>query len=301
MKIAFITPTKDRPEDIRRMLRSFEMQTRKPDQVIIIDAGIRPVSWVVDEFPDFKIDYLRWQQKPSAAAQRNGGIELLKDDIDLVCFFDDDQALYPDAIENMLKFWKNSKNSSTNLKPLGAAGFLVATWKDDRPTSLKKSRLSEILGLYTRKPGGVARSGWQSIYHGAVGKKNLEVEWMGGGAIVVERKVLEQCRFDEFFEGYSYLEDLDFSYSVSRKYRLVVVADARFEHYQAPCGRGSGFSFGRAEVRNRRYIVKKHGLSMKSYRLAMFIRWSMNILSGSFARAFGNIAETLHPSPKKGP
>lgn len=294
MKIAFITPTKDRPEDIRRMLKSFEAQTRRPDQVIVVDAGAKPVSEVVQEFAGLKIDYIRWHHEPSAAAQRNGGIAMLQGDIDLVCFFDDDQTLYPDAIEKMLTFWEDSNKSPKGEKPLGAASFSDATWKDERPTGLKKSWLSEKLGLYTSKPGGVAPSGWQSLYYGALDGKNLDVEWMSSQAIVVRRDLLDQYRFDEFFQGYSYLEDLDFSYCLSRKYRLVVVADACFEHFHAQGGRGSRFSFGRAEVRNRRYIVEKHGLSIPAYRTAMFVRWIMNLLSGSFARALGNVAEIVN-------
>ena len=43
MKIRFIIPTKDRPDDIRSMLNSLALQTRKPDPVIIIDAGTQPL------------------------------------------------------------------------------------------------------------------------------------------------------------------------------------------------------------------------------------------------------------------
>lgn len=80
MKIAFITPTKDRPDDIRKMLNSYMVQTRRPGQVVIVDSSAEPVSDVVDEFPELKIDYKCLTEKPSAAGQRNGGIELLRDE-----------------------------------------------------------------------------------------------------------------------------------------------------------------------------------------------------------------------------
>jgi glycosyltransferase involved in cell wall biosynthesis len=89
MKITFITPTKDRPDDIRKMLEGFAPQTRPPEQIIVVDGSGEPVEKVVHAVERLKIDYLRWTDKPSAAAQRNGGLKLVMDDIELVCFFDD--------------------------------------------------------------------------------------------------------------------------------------------------------------------------------------------------------------------
>lgn len=298
MKIAFITPTKDRPSEIRKMLTSYMAQTHQPDQVIVVDASRDPVEDVIAEFPELNIDYKRWTKEPSAAAQRNGGLELLADDINLVCFFDDDQVLHKDAITRMVSNWseeiekqtKVSENHNTEkLKQLAAASFFDASWNDNRTSTLKKSSLSSKLGLYSQKPGGVAPSGWQSLYYGFVSGENLDVEWMSSQAIVLDRKVLEEFQFDEYFKGYSYLEDLDFSYSISRKYRMVVVADAKFDHFHSPSGRGSVLQFGKTEILNRLYFVKKHNLSIGSYTLAMFVRFLMSIFSGQFKRATGNV------------
>ena len=293
MNIAFIVPTKDRPDDIRRMLSSLDAQTRRPDQIIIVDASKNPIAKVVNEFASLNIYYNRWSKKPSAAGQRNYGVQFLQDDIALVCFFDDDQILYPDAIETMVAFWEAEINGEHGLSRIGATSFFDANWKDARSVRLKNSRLSEKLGLYKRKPGCVAASGWQSLYYGAVKGKTLDVEWISSQAIVLQRHLLKEFRFDEFFKGYSYLEDLDFSYSISRNYRIVVVAEAKFDHAHSLYGRQSAYEFGRAEVRNRKYIVKKHGLSMSSYRLAMMIRCVMSFLNGEYYRACGNIIEVL--------
>ena len=72
MKIVFVTPTKDRPDDIRKMLESFSAQGRRPDQIIVVDGSGEPVEKVVHEVEGLEVDYLRWTDKPSAAAQRNG-------------------------------------------------------------------------------------------------------------------------------------------------------------------------------------------------------------------------------------
>ena len=108
MKIAFITPTKDRPDDIRKMMESYAAQSRRPDQIIVVYGSGEPVEKVVHEVEGLEVDYLRWTDKPSAAAQRNGGLKLVRDDIELVCFFDDDQILHQDALEKMLLFWESA-------------------------------------------------------------------------------------------------------------------------------------------------------------------------------------------------
>jgi glycosyltransferase involved in cell wall biosynthesis len=292
MKIAFITPTKDRAEDLKKMLKSFAAQTRRPDQVIVVDASQTPVESICNLVEGLKADYIRWTDKPSAAAQRNGGLALVRNDFDLVCFFDDDQILHPDALEKMLSFWHAAPAE------VGGASFNQANYIDNRPSFLKKSRLSEKLGLYCSEPGKVAPSGWQSLY-GKV-DKNTEVEWISSQAIVLRRNIMNEFKFDEFFDGYSYLEDVDFSYSVSRKYKIVIVADAYFEHYHSSSGRVNAYRFGKVETRNRKYIVKKHQLSILSFYLSASIRGCMTLKDALFGinqnalkRAIGNIAGLL--------
>ena len=58
---------------------------------------------------------------------------------------------------------------------------------------------------------------------------------------------------------------------------MIVVADAQFDHYHSACGRGSAFQFGRTEVRNRRYIVKKHGLSIRASYHTAFLRFLITV------------------------
>ena len=102
-KLAVIIPTKDRPAELMRLLRSIASQKRAPDQIIIIDGGDEPVSAISHSFPDLPIDYKR-QVPASLTAQRNTGIRMLADHITLVVFFDDDIVLEKDSISLMMRF-----------------------------------------------------------------------------------------------------------------------------------------------------------------------------------------------------
>ena len=287
-KIAFVVATKDRPRDLRNMLASLDEQSVRPGQVVIVDASTEPVESVVAEFPSLRIDYLR-HLPPSASAQRNAGIQAVAPAMDFVGFLDDDAVLAPGAMEAMLAFW------SQGPADVGGAAFNYLNAEPVAGGRLKRSRLTSWLGLYAAAPGQVAPSGWQSLT-GPI-EQTTWVRWLCSGASVWRRQVLETTVFDEFFDGYSYLEDLDFSYTVARKYRLAIVAEAGFRHYPSPSGRGSAYRFGKVEARNRLYFVRKHGLSVWRCYLGLLVRLAMtagSALTGrpqaKLARAAGNVS-----------
>jgi hypothetical protein len=168
------------------------------------------------------------------------------------------------------------------------------------PPPLFASRLKSLplvsrLGLYGTRGGLVMRSGFQTVI-GTVSETRY-VQWLPSGAVVYPRRVLEEYSFDEWFRGYSYLEDLDFSYTLSKKLRLAIVADARFHHYPSTIGRVNPNSFGKSEVRNRLYFVRKHPeLSLALCSIALSLRTLISLFLGvlkfqgaHFKRACGNI------------
>jgi hypothetical protein len=126
------------------------------------------------------------------------------------------------------------------------------------------------------------------------------VDWLPSTAVIFRRDVLDQYFFDEAFDSYSYLEDLDLTYTLSRMGRLAVVADAGFSHFSSPRGRPSTRDFGRCEVRNRLYLVRKHHLSLTRCYIGLTIRLVMSIgdglahrNSGQLHRALGNVEELI--------
>ena len=269
-KLALIIPTKDRPAEIRRALDSLAGQVLKPDQVIVVDGGARSVEAEVMSFPELKPIYLR-AEKPSAAGQRNLGLSAADEGCALVGFLDDDAVLEPSAVEKMLKFWESAPPG------VGGAAFNLSNHPLLYASHLKRSRLAKHLGLYSDERGRVLRSGFQTMI-GRV-KEDIFVDWLTSGASVWRAPVFERFRFDEWYEGYSYLEDLDFSYQVGKEFRLAVVADARYCHLPASAGRGNGVKFGRREVRNRLHFVKKNPeLSLGLCRLALGLRMAMSFL-----------------------
>lgn len=293
-KISLIVATKDRPDDLRTLLRSLCKQTTPPDEIVVVDASHQAIEPIMAEFSELRIRYLKhWP--PSAAAQRNAGIDASDPASTLVGFADDDTTFEPSAFANMINFWNEAGPDV-----LGAS-FNLRNYPHRGHSFLKHSPLAERLGLYSSKPGSVSPSGWQTVTEEIA--EIQFVDWLPSGAVLFRREVFSQNLFDEVFDNYSYLEDLDISYTIGRAGRLAIVADAGFSHFPSSGGRISARQFGRCEVRNRLYFVRKHHLSLSRCYLGLAIRLSMSICDGlvqrntnQLRRALGNVEEGIRQS-----
>jgi len=296
-KLAIVVPTIGRYEELRRMLRSAAAQTRLPDEVIIAGEG-EGNEQVAREFPELHAKFINLPGS-SICDARNAGMEAARPDADLIGFFDDDIVLEPQCFEALLRFW------DSGTPDLGGLGCNLMNGAPMFARRLKGLPVVSRLGLYDTAPGAVLRSGFHTMMPGL--DRDLYVRWLPSWAVVYSRKVLEEFRFDEWFESYSYLEDLDLSYRVSRKYRLAMVAGARFYHYPSRLGRPDPYLFGKKEVLNRLYFVSKHPeLSRPLCCLALTIRAAMSLFLGLahrdasyFQRVAGNVAGFLFTGGKQ--
>src|SRR3989338_2978057 len=129
--LAVIIPTKDRRDDMIRLLKSIAAQDVIPAQVIIVDGGVDPVKREDWERCGLEVDYVR-KIPPSLTAQRNAGVAVLRPEITLVSFLDDDIELEKDALGNMMKFWDSAGRDT------GGASFNITTDSYKRPVPVEK-------------------------------------------------------------------------------------------------------------------------------------------------------------------
>ncbi|MEN6561028.1 MAG: glycosyltransferase [Acidobacteriota bacterium] len=302
-RIAFVVATKDRPDELRRLWASLLAQSRPPDEVVIVDASARPSPPAGPGGGRPEQRFIR-SSIASASRQRNLGLGAVGPDVDLVGFLDDDAVLEPGAVEAMLRFWSQAGPD------VAGAAFNMANHPPLGLPGLKRAPLAERLGFYSRRGGKVTASGFQTM----IGPVDADAwaDWLPSGASVWRRAVFSRHRFDEWFEGYSYLEDLDFSYRVGKTGRLAVVAAARYLHLPAAGGRGGGCEFGVREALNRvRFVRKNPELSLVRCRAALTARMLMSVAAGirefrpaHLARAWGNavglVRSLIEPGPAGG-
>jgi len=287
--LAAIIPTKDRPRELKNLLVNLEQQTLKPAQVIIIDSGRGSLDALAAEHRILNITYRKYSP-PSSARQRNEGLNHLAQAVNYVAFFDDDIILDLKAIENTVAFLDQASTE------VAAVCLNLTNHPRLEFPELKRIPLVERLGLYSWRKGVVLRSGFQTLI-GPV-REPTEVAWFPSTAIVCRRKALPLQSFDPWFQAYSYLEDLDFSYRLGKANRLLVIPSATFFHLESPHGREKRFLFGQKEVLNRVYFVRKHKeLSLWLCGLGLILKSAMNLFqflsTGRIAFLFRSIGNQV--------
>lgn len=270
-KISVIVPTKDRPSELRRLMESLARQTRPPDEVIIVDSGQAMGLGIGPASEGLAIRHISYSP-PSAAGQRNAGIEAAAPDSDLIGFFDDDIVLEDCALASMMSFWDGASGD------VGGASFNLVNGSLPSLAWLKYLPLSERLGFYRKRAGMILPSGFQTIVQYL--PSNEVVQWFPASASIWRKELLSRFRFDEWFEGYSYLEDVDFCHRIGKICRLMIVAEAKYLHLPAPSGRPDAFLFGVREVKNRLYLVRKHSdFSLAKCYAALLLRILISLVS----------------------
>lgn len=272
-KLSIIVPTKNRPLYVDSLITSIENQTEKPGFIIIIDSSDEDLykknreRVLISNLKDISI--LR-SKISSASFQRNIGIENSINRSEFILMLDDDVSLPNDTIEKIYEVVDGIG------KEYGGIGLNLKSDMTTKFTKIKNNFLFDRLGLYPKNFGGVARSGWQ----GRISYTNVDrdVNWLTTSAVLWRSNAIRSVRFNESFKRYSYLEDLDFSLTVNRSYRLKISSALTYSHLHAPEGRVSSDWFGEIEFKNRLIIVNDHKLSILCCWIMIYVRFMLTVI-----------------------
>jgi glycosyltransferase involved in cell wall biosynthesis len=245
-RLALIVPTRNRPELLIKLLKSITAQGIRPYQVVIVDGSDESIESQLRDYLSGDDTYV-YVHPPSLTRQRNEGIIQLRDDITLAGYLDDDIELEPGAIEAMLQFWETCPLDT------GGAEFNITNIPEKKPFS---DFIRRFFCMDSPIPGKVLRSGFCTSAFPAV--KDHSCEWLCGGATIWRRDILNEYKFDEWYSGWAYHEDADFSYRVFKKFQLYIVHLAKVTHNPPPFNPEKNFLLGKMAVINRYHFVKKN-------------------------------------------
>jgi len=289
-KVALIIPTRNRPDTLIKLLKSIRIQSVQPDKVIIVDGSDQPIESQIQQYGTENTMYVHCYP-PSLTRQKNEGLKHLNDDITLVAYLDDDIELEQDAILELLIFWENNSNN------LGGTSFNIINISPKKPfiTFIRK-----IFNIESDISGKVLGSGFCTGLYPA--DSDFYCEWLCGGATVWRREIFESFHFDEWFAGWAYHEDADFSYRVAKRYRLATIHAAKVTHNPPPFNQEKQKHLGKMAVINRYYFVaKNHELSILLFYWASCGEIIINIMQsirdrncGGIQTAMGNISGIYH-------
>jgi GT2 family glycosyltransferase len=270
MKFSLIICTYKRPKPLLKLLQSVQEQTIYPNQILIIDGSTNKETEVIlNENPFRNLNYFSVPpEHRGLTKQRNYGIERVGNEMEIVCFLDDDTVLEIDYFEQLLKTYQIYPEA------LGAGGYIIDESKCEFVGNnyIPKSEEFYFDG-WKRKDGSrfVLRKklgldsdcppGFSSLYsHGrSVGflppsGKIYEVEQLMGGVSSFRKIIFETLKFSTYFEGYGLYEDADFTLRVAKTGKLYVNTSAKLNHYHDTSGRPNQYQYGKMVVRNGWYV-----------------------------------------------
>lgn len=280
-----IIPTKDRPNELIKTINILASNIFFFREVIIVDSSDLQIKKIIKEkIKNYNFNIKIIDSEPSTCIQRNIGFNFIKNE-EYIMFLDDDNIFYPDAFYNMQKFLKNNKEF------VGVAFNQIYDYKENFFEKIKKNIILNKIGIYSSEKGGLTKSGWQSKFINF--DKDMIVQWLPTRAVIYKSSAVKNIRFDDNLGVYGYLEDLDFSLELKKRGNLAVCSQAKYTHDQTIAR--PGFEFGKKEIKNRYYIVKKHNLSKILFFLTALARAILtfkNAITGdlnSLKRLFGNL------------
>jgi GT2 family glycosyltransferase len=197
--------------------------------------------------------------------QRNIGFRESSGDI--IFYFDDDVVLEKNFISAVARVFESDAGSEIG----GVAGLIVG--KDEKMQKTIKWKIDH----YMRKlfflehscgDGRFRLSGFPATITSMT--QPVTVESLPGGLTAYRRKVLEEFKFDEHLDGYCFMEDDDFSYRVSRKYKCMRTPFARLYHNSAQTNRKGG-TLKKMLICNHYYLFRKNLPQTAKHKVAFWI------------------------------
>jgi GT2 family glycosyltransferase len=259
--LSLVVCTFRRPGPVRRLLESMAAQTRRPDEVLVVDASPDgETEAVVRAFPGIVYSRVPPEER-GLTRQRNWGIARALGE--RIAFLDDDTVPEPAYFEEVLACFNRHPEA------VGVGGYIAneVTWTraagGPAPLSVFRVgawerredyrwRLRRLLGLDSpERPGRMPAMGHaRSVGFFPPDGDDHPVELFMGGAATWRRDLLEKVRFSPWFEGYGLYEDLDFCLRASREGSLWLCTRARLAHLHEAAGRPDHFRYGEMTVRN---------------------------------------------------
>jgi glycosyltransferase involved in cell wall biosynthesis len=236
MDATVIIPTYNRAEELKKALSSILNQTKMPIEVIVVDSSPNSeTESTVMRMTDLmlaknvNLRYLRNNIMLSAAVSRNMGVDAAKGDV--IFFMDDDVLPERDYIRNILKVYDAYPVA------LGVEGRI-----EFQPVQLiawrLNSRIGHAINLFKKSfflnsfetnrcrvlPSGNNTSPVPLT-------RMINCDWLSGVGSY-KRKIFASFRFDEKLKRWSFGEDVDFSFRVSKRYpnSLFRTPEARYFH-----------------------------------------------------------------------
>ena len=242
-----IIPTRNRPFELLNAIRSLCIQSRLPDELIVIDQSIdnKSGSAIANLMRKFKQIKLLYVYDPKILGLVDAKrISLGYASGDIICFLEDDIVLETDYIQQIELGFKKNANM------LGCCGIIT-----NPPAQNFLYR-----AMFTIFHRGIFKDKRIEVHGNFRGHNNylIESNALSGGISAWRREVFDSVKFD-VMNDFHMFEDIDFSTRVAQHYgkRLFINPNARLAHYYSPINRDALYIRQRRKMREFFTYYKK--------------------------------------------
>jgi len=235
MLVSVIICTYQRPEYLDGVLRHLSLQTYRQIEVIVVDGGGPNACEQSRRTAAAVAQQLNVRVIPSEKGltrQRNIGLKAAQGG--LICLLDDDVAFDQDFLGKIVEIFQRLEMHDLG----GLSGYDVLNYPQriNRRWRLRKW----FRTIPSLRPGDIDRLGSSvpvSFLEPFSGCK--PVGFFYGFCMIFRSAAIQGMTFDEVLPTYGG-EDRDFSFRVSRQWRLMICGDLHLRHFQAVQSRDSG-------------------------------------------------------------
>ena len=283
---SLVIATRERFNSLKRFFYSINEYVNKFNEILIVDSSSNTThKKIIEEFSKYKnINIIK--SEASSSVQRNIGIKKFDKNNKYIMFCDDDIIFEKSSILNMEKFINKFPNG------VGYGFNLFEKNKVNFMDKIKKNIFFTRYGFYHNNPGIVCENGWHTKISNV--DKSCKVMWLSTQACIYNSKCIDnKISFDVNLGKYSYLEDLFFSYELSKKGILSICHNSTYLHPDNIDRRS--FDFGLKEVTNRYKFVKKNNLNLLKFYITFFLKIFTSLIKiltfriNLIPKFFGNI------------
>jgi len=264
MRIFVVIPTLGRPAVVAETVRFLARQTRKPDGVLVVavkPADVEGMAQVAEELAQTQIRVDVEFSVKGLCRQRNHALRALNGQADVICMFDDDYFAAPDFLEQAEAYL------AANPTVVGLNGKLLADGARGSGLDVEQGRRL----IDEREPSANLKDG--------------KLEALYGCNMVLRCSAMDGLAFDENLPLYGWQEDIDFTFQLGRRGRLVKVAKLQGVHLGVRSGKTPGKQLGYSQIANPIYLLRKRTIPRKL---------AMKLL---FKNPVANIVKLVAPEP----
>lgn len=252
--VTCIIPTKYRYEDLIESIESIYNQSGLGEfEIIVLDSNEDiAISKKIRNYCDKKTEIKYYKDNfKSPCHARNFAAKMSS--FQYLALLDDDIVLEPNYIITAIKFIKLEEIDGVNGITTNSVFNKIAPlfyWGD-----FTDNRIKNI-------------------------KKPIQTQYLSSGNCVIKKVIFNDYMFDEFYRGYSFAEDIDFSYRASKKFKFMIHPNIRMIHKSSPVGRISKEDYHKLKLIGLSYFYFKN--IYPKQKVHFLIRMLPIVLSNNF-------------------